>query len=181
MTDERSETASRLIRAIDSHSYLYLTAIQELEGNRLRLRVKEARASGKPESIQVGGVTLKDATPILVEEAFAEYEVEFEAYIAYSVRNEGYTSMDGEEEREGRLFCVYQRSKFLDYVRASTFASDEYPGRFTHYGLNCLDHIVDVASVLAPEIRILGAAVEQGDAADGGQRCSRATARSRHN
>ena len=66
--------------------------------------------------------------------------------------NESYTYLDKEEEFEGRLACIYTKSRFLDYVRISTLASDEYPGPFKHYGFNCLNHIVDIVSADPPKI-----------------------------
>jgi hypothetical protein len=62
---------------------------------------------------------------------------------------------DESEEHTGRVFCVYSKSKFLDFVKAGTIASDDQPGPYKHYGIVCLDHIVDVASVQKPEIRVL--------------------------
>lgn len=62
---------------------------------------------------------------------------------------------DEAEEFTGRQFCVYSKSRFLDYVRGATLASDDYPGKLSHYGINCLNHIVDVISIEEPLIDIL--------------------------
>ena len=144
-----------LFDQINSHKYLYLTDISEPDINILRLVIEEARASGEPENLNISGVIIKDCQPIVsTEECFA-YEIRFHRYIAYSIRNESYVSGDEAEEYSGRLLCIYSKSAFLDYVRASTFASDDYPGLYKHYGINCLDHIVDVASVDEPTVQII--------------------------
>ena len=65
----------------------------------------------------------------------------------------GYVSGDEYEEADGRLARRYTRSRFLDYVAAATFATAEYPGRFTHWGVICGNHIIDVASLEEPAVR----------------------------
>ena len=144
-----------LIEQIDRHTYLYLTEIGEPEENVLRLVIEEARASGEPEDMKIGDVTLSGARSIVSDESCYAYEILFGGYVAYSVRNESYVEQDESEEFKGRLFCVYSKSRFLDYVRVATFASDEYPGKVNHFCIYCLNHIVDVVSVEEPRIDIL--------------------------
>jgi hypothetical protein len=155
-----------LIEQIDRHEYLYLTEIGEPEDNVLRLVIEEARAGGEPGDMKIGDVTLSGARPIVSDEHCFAYEVVFGSYVAYSVRNESFVGQDESEEFTGRRFCVYSKSRFLDYIRAATFASDDYPGRLNHYGINCLNHIVDVVSVEEPRVDILRRAqqVAGGDA-----------------
>ena len=141
-----------LIQLINHHQYLYLTEICEPEDNVLKLTLAEAKVSGPRENIVIEGVEIKDTAPIVVAEDSSVYEVIFDQYIAYSVRNESYTHLDKEEEFEGRLVCIYTKSRFLDYVSVSTFASDDFPGPFKHYGFNCLNHIVDIVSTSPPKI-----------------------------
>jgi hypothetical protein len=144
-----------LANQLNQHRYLYLTAIGEPKENVLRLVIEEARASGAPQEVQLGEVVLSESRPIVADECCHAYEILFESYVAYSVRNECFVVEDATEEYIGRLFCVYSRSHFLDYVRVATFASEEYPGHLQHYGINCLNHIVDVVSVEEPTIRPL--------------------------
>ena len=135
-----------LLELINQHRYLYLIEICEPEDNVLKLTLAEAKVSGLRENIRVGSLEIEDAGNIVVADDSSIYEIIFDQYVAYSVRNESYTQLDKEEEFEGRLACIYTKSKFLDYVRASAFASDEYPGTFKYYGFNCLNHIVDIVS-----------------------------------
>lgn len=79
----------------------------------------------------------------------------FRTYIAYAVLNESYASVDESEECTGKYFRVYSKSRFLDYLRAASFADVDYPGKSTHYEIACLDHIVEVVSVDEPEINLL--------------------------
>jgi hypothetical protein len=143
-----------LIEQIDRHTYLYLTDIGEPKDNVLRLVIEEARASGELEDIKIADVTLPDVRSIVSDESCHAYEILFGSYVAYAVRNESYGVPDESEEFTGRRFCVYSKSRFLDYVRLATFASDDYPGKLNHYGINCLNHIVDVVSIEEPRISI---------------------------
>lgn len=138
---------------INSHKYLYLTDIGEPDENELRLVIEEAKASGPVEDINVGDTVIEGTRAIESTEGCAAYEVYFEDYVGYSVLNESYVTGDDSEVFEGRIFCIYTKSHYLDYIQNGTFATDDYPGPFKHYGFNCLNHIVDVASMSEPKIK----------------------------
>jgi hypothetical protein len=144
-----------LIEQINQHRYIYLTEIGEPEVNVLRIVIEEARVSGKAENIEFGTAKITDVHPISSARTCYSYEIIFGSYIVYAVRNESYVSADEYEKFTGRYFRVYSQSRFLDYIRVSTFASEDYPGKFTHYEIACLDHVVEVVSVSEPEIRLL--------------------------
>ena len=145
-----------LIEQIDNHEYLYLTDIGEPEANLLRVVIEEAKATrGETRSLEVGSGKISELRPIVSDESCKRYEIVFGSYIAYCVRNESYVVMDQTDVFTGRLFNVYSESQFLEYVRAATIASEDYPGKFVHYGINCLDHILDVVSIDEPAINIL--------------------------
>ncbi len=141
-------------RQIDTHKYLYLTKIFEPNDNQLRLTIEEAGSSGVEEDLSIYGHTFSDIQAIVSDDRHYAYDIFFSDYIAYSVRNESFAGNDNNEKFVGRLFCIYSKSAFLDYVSKSTFATAEYPGPFVHYGFNCLNHIVDVISLHSPDISI---------------------------
>ena len=107
------------------------------------------------ETVNVGAAKITDVHHIVSDETCCAYDIIFGSYVAYAVLNESFASVDEYEEYSGRFFRTYSKSRFLDYVRRASFASDDYPGKSTHYEVACLDHIVDVVSVDAPEIRML--------------------------
>lgn len=144
-----------LAQQIDSAQYLYLRSISEPVDNVLNLVIEEAGASSEPKDIQIVNTTIPEVRDIVSDEDSRAYELVFANYISYSVTNEAYSILDAAEVRTGRLFCVYSKSHFLDHVRASTLASEDYPGPFTHYGINCLNHTIDVVSAEEPEIKII--------------------------
>ena len=90
------------------------------------------------------------------------YEIVFRRYIMYQMRNESYTSWDGYEQREGKYFLVFRRSRLLDQVENITIACRApdgtcFPGEWTHYGIYSQNHILDVIAEEAPVITKLGA------------------------
>lgn len=135
-------------------SIFFLRKIEEPKDNSLRLVIEEAKSDGPPEDIEI----LPDKVncglwPIESDSSCPAFELVWPWYVAYSVRNESFCALDKEEVWEGRLFCLYSKSHFLDYLARATFASDDYPGPMRHWGVNCLNHIVDVVSTDDPQIR----------------------------
>jgi hypothetical protein len=141
------------LAALDAHRYLYLTAITEPADNVLRLVIAEGRVLA--DEVDGPAPPLTRGRPIVAAAESATYEVVFGDYVAYAVRNESYTVADPGEAFSGRAVGTYARSKFLDYVAAATIASPDHPGPHTHYGFNCLNHVVDVAAVSPPSVRAL--------------------------
>jgi hypothetical protein len=135
---------------IDGCSYLFLSEIQELDFNGLRVVVCEGRPTGEAEPRFVGDSVIPDCTRIEITEDSAAFEIIWENYVAYSVLNESYAAPDGEEQYEGRRFRVYSKSRFIDYVARASFACPEYPGPSQHYGIVCENHVIDVISTVPP-------------------------------
>jgi len=140
---------------IESCSYLFVLKIEELDHNGLRLMLAEGKASPIPESISVAGTLLSDLHRVTSTGETREFEVVWDLYVAYSVRNESYATFDENEVACGGRFRVYSKSRFLDFICAATFATDEYPGPMCHIGINCEDHIIDVVSTKEPRVKRL--------------------------
>jgi hypothetical protein len=149
---------------IDDCKYLYLRELGEPEENTLRVVVEEAKAEGPPEDIEILGKIIRGTRPIESDDSCRLFELVWPCYVSYCVRNESYTSWDDTQVWEGRLFRVYSKSHFRDYVAKATFASDEYPGPLRHWCLLCLNHLVDVVGCVEPELRRLRPA--EADATD---------------
>jgi hypothetical protein len=139
---------------IEACKWIFLREIGEPEDNSLRLVVEEAKANGPPEDIEMlPGKIISGTRAVESDTTCRAFELLWPSYVSYSIRNESYCSVDDDEKWEGRLFCLYSKSHFLDYVARATFASAEYPGPLRHWGVNCLNHIIDVVSTFEPEIR----------------------------
>ncbi|MBI5760966.1 MAG: hypothetical protein HZA46_20780 [Planctomycetales bacterium] len=142
--------------AINACRYLFLRECWEPEENILRVVVEEVKADGPPEDFEVlpdkviGGTVAIESDP-----SCQMFELVWPSYVAYGVRKESFASRDDSEVFEGRLFRVYSKSNYRDYVGRGTFASDEYPGPLKHWCLVCLTHLVDVVGCAEPELRRL--------------------------
>ena len=144
-----------LVEQINNHKYLYLTEIGEPEDNVLRLVIEQASVGEQEHDLTVGTSVISGLRDIVSDEKCFVYEVIFETYIAYSVINESFTQVDDSEIYTGNLFRIYSKSHFLDYVKVATFASEDYPGVFSHYEIVALNHIVEIVSVDSPKINLL--------------------------
>ncbi len=144
------------IAALNECRYLYLSEIQELDGNGLRLVVSEGLPAGETGPIHVGGAVLSGGTRIDVTEESRVFELVWSKYVAYAVLNESYVEWNDEEQWEGNGFRVYSKSHFIDYVSRASFACAEYPGPTQHHAVVCSDHIVDVVSIDMPKVEQIG-------------------------
>lgn len=151
MTYWRYTLSVTLIDQINRHKYLYLDELGEPRENELRMVVSKAIASDETENLELGNTRLS-GRPIISNESSSRYEIIFDSYIAYTVLTESYVAGDPNDPNIGLLFRSYSNSVFLDYVSKATFATDEFPGIFTHYEIVCLNHIIEVASVTEPKV-----------------------------
>ena len=138
--------------SINSHKYIYLGEIEERLDNTLRIVIKEAGVNAESASIGDSGLV---GSPIESTPDSQTYEIIFDSYIGYSVIDESYAMPNDSEVFEGRIFCIYEKSVYLDYISKASCACEDYPGPFKHYGFNCLNHVIDVASTEEPAIKLL--------------------------
>ena len=141
------------LAALDACEYLFLSEIEELDNNGLRLVVAEGRRAGESEPIQVGGAVIPGGTRIDVTDESAAFEVVWSKYVAYSVMNESFAAVDEQERFTGNRIRLYSKSLFIDYVARASFACDEYPGPTQHIAVVCENHIIDVIAAMRPVVQ----------------------------
>jgi hypothetical protein len=115
---------------------------------------------GKPSPIDFAGIDLGHGRPIEITAESRHFELIWNDYVAYYVRNESYWAA---EPNEAPMVNHLERrfdSAFMSFVSTTTFADDDYPGPLQHWALTTLDHLVDVVSVEPPSIRQLFAKVD---------------------
>jgi hypothetical protein len=140
---------------INSCESLFLRYIGEPQNNVLQILVEEAITSATTSTVELGRVSLA-VRAIQGTDRSRIWEMVWEPYVSYSVRNESYASEDEAQKSDGgRHFRIYLKSHFLDFVSRATFATAEYPGQYRHMRVSCEDHVVDVASVNIPAIRLM--------------------------
>ena len=136
---------------------LYVTEIGEPSENELRIVVAEGLI-GEPTAIEFAGHDLGEGRPIEISDASRSFEIWWDNYVAYAVRDESYWKA---EEGEPRLADHLNRrygSAFQRYVSETTFADNVYPGPLEHWCLITLNHMVDVISVGPPRVTKLPSA-----------------------
>jgi hypothetical protein len=150
-----------VISLLNQAQYLYLRHISEPEDNSLRLVVEEAMADRSETGSMRDPASpfaeiLKDASPIKSTDKSKTFELHWSRYVAYLVTEEVVGS-GGDYEGEiytGKLFRLYTKSHFLDYLSRDTGGHIE---PILHYKVICQNHLIDVASYSPPEVRILSA------------------------
>ena len=80
------------------------------------------------------------------------YEIVFPRYIIYQVRNESYCSYDDYEIRKGKTLHIYEKSKFIDYLK-TTVDHALFPDEWKHYGISSDNHSIDIVSHEKPIIK----------------------------
>ncbi|WEG12244.1 hypothetical protein PU629_19320 [Pullulanibacillus sp. KACC 23026] len=135
--------------------YLYLNSISESSDSTLVLELDRTIIKGVKENEQTEVSQSDSYGSIDVDESLPIIRLVFDWYIAYSIRNEAYTVGDQYEVYDGKAFCIYSKSRYLDFINVSTIASDFHPGPFKHYGINALNHIIDVGSTEPPTISLI--------------------------
>jgi hypothetical protein len=147
---------------IDSCRFLFLRDLSESKKSGLRLLVEEADASPTERTAVLPGITLK-VRPIVSDRASRSFELLWEDYVAYAVRNESCTAFDKEEVAvSGHLLRVYEKSHFLDYVDKATIAKGIHSAPLKHTNIVCLNHIVDVVALEFPVIKRVTARFQLG-------------------
>jgi hypothetical protein len=150
-------TLAELTQMIDSCYTIFVREISEPEENILRLVLQEAEKGPETASHNIGGTVIENLHPVEPTDRSRTFELKWKQYIAYSVRNESFASPDDDSavRASGRLFRTYLKSHFLDFVSRATIASEQYPGRSTHFCVASECHVIDVISTQPPEIQIL--------------------------
>lgn len=152
----KSEDASEDLNKV---RYLYLRELSEPRDNSLRIVVEEAAQNKSrvvlhsvPELAQL----VKDASPIESLEGCKTFELYWKRYAAYLVTEElvgSNASGDYEDEAfSGQILRLYSKSHFLDHIKRDTGG---HPEPILHYKLICLNHLIDIAAYVEPEVRIL--------------------------
>ena len=144
-----------MLDEMDKCTSLFLQIATEPNESSLLLRIEEGRTNDTPEDINIGGVVIAGTRKVLHDDSCRIFELVLGTYISYSVTNESFASPDDPLFYTGEKIRKYSQSPFLEYVRAATFATDEYPGSYGHMAVICERHIIDVVSTEEPKVRLV--------------------------
>ncbi len=140
---------------VNSHDYFYLNNITEPNDNSVRVIIRTAELTDNQAQIEIGESHIENVRAIESSKSSPNYEIVFSSYVGYSVRDESFAYGCNEKILQGKLFCIYEDSEYLNYIKKCTMACDDHPGPITHYGINCLNHIIDIISTDEPIIKLL--------------------------
>ena len=148
-----------IVSLLNEAKYLLLHSISEPEENSLRLVVEEAIADhtqniSTPDPTSPFAEIRRGSWPIKAVEGCRRFELQWTRYVAYLVTEEivGSGGSYEDEVYTGKLFRVYTKSHFLDYLSRDTGGHFE---PILHYKLICQNHLIDVAAYGPPEVRLL--------------------------
>lgn len=145
----------------------FLTELSEEEDNRLRIKIalsvigKTADAFSEISDFSGDEKIAKifSGAVLVYPDYDRIYDIVFDRYIMYQVRNESYSSWDNYEIRKGKYFIVFEQSRLLDYLSTATDCrilcdGSFYPDRWNHYGIYCQNHIIDIVTAVPPEVKL---------------------------
>lgn len=159
------EELDKELERISSGSFApFMLSLSEGEDNQLTMRISPSYAGEKrgvtedEEPSSAIRSLLNTSRPLLPDEERV-YEITFDNYIFYQVRNESYCSGDPNERFSGRFLRVYEKSALLERIGEFSDAQmledgTYYPGKWTHYEIVTQNHIVGVISVDEPIVNI---------------------------
>jgi len=146
------ESVPKDLAKLDACSSLFLREIGEPRQNCLRLLIEEAFVLPEEVTVTLGGTEITGAHPVRSTANSRLFEIIWDNYVAYSVTNESYGTLNDSEEFSGRFARLYGKSHFLDYLSRATLRCKEYPGPLQHVQLVCECHIVDVVATKFPQV-----------------------------
>lgn len=86
----------------------------------------------------------------------ATYSITFDSFIAYSVGHESFIKPDKCAVSEGMQFVRFRQSRYLRHIEESCYGEDVHSGMRFHYGIYCLNQLIDVVTNEAPRIAYVG-------------------------
>lgn len=140
---------------INGLKYLFFVKLSEPEDNRLSIIVKEATVSKRAADVIIGNKNIGSAKRINYNGSGNKYEIYFNTYAAYSIIDESFYMFKDNQERLGRLLCIYSKSNYIEYIRMNTIVEHIREGELKHYAINCLNHIIDIITIDEPVIKKL--------------------------
>jgi hypothetical protein len=137
---------------------MFLSEIADKGANQLRVEICLGGHHPLPRDIMGKHIDEISRMPIRYTEA-AYYELKWDRYFSFMVRDEGAAAFRKDEEFEGHGIRRFEKSWLLTMIPELSNGLHEIPrvrGKLTHYGLYCANHIVDVLAYEDPAMRDLG-------------------------
>lgn len=147
---------------LSSVKYLYLRELSEPRDNSVLISVDEATDNRSALVVDSpSGALVTEYVPIETTGVCKSFELFWNQYVPYLVTEEltGSCGNYKDEIYTGKLLRQYTQSHFLAHLEKDTGA---HPKPVQHYKLICLNHLIDVAAYVPPEIRLVTPAFRSG-------------------
>jgi hypothetical protein len=132
---------------------VFLESLHEPEDNALLLKIAEAKEiAAEKHDLIIGSHTLSDLTPIRVTPDSRRFQLFWESYVAYSVRNESFALADKNDPEFRGVFVERSTSTYLRFIEETTFATSVFQKPMRHWQVNCQNHCIDVVSFDEPSV-----------------------------
>ncbi len=89
-------------------------------------------------------------------EPVERYELGWTHYLYFSSCDESHAGTIASDVFQGGPIRQYSKSQLLDRLEQLVVSTEILPAKPQHFGIYCLDHIVDVLAYEAPKVRYLG-------------------------
>jgi hypothetical protein len=137
---------------MDRCGYLLFQSASEPSEHALRLLIGEAKPGEEKYDVAVGSTVFPSRT-IQHRADCRLFEVRWMRCTTYMIRDEAYVAPDAYDQFNGRRFVLFSKSRLLDLTKASSIA--ELIGPVRHWGIYCLNHVIDVVSNEDPIVQIV--------------------------
>jgi hypothetical protein len=145
-------------RQVNECKYLFAESIRESQELTLELTLAEAKPQAEIQvsedwnpigELRIGGRSIEtDLSCRVFHLIFDRNQM-----VLYMVLNESYGVYPADPEKfSGKLLRVFSWSHLLEFTKRTTIASDANPGVLQHYGIACLNHVIDVICTGPPRI-----------------------------
>jgi hypothetical protein len=147
-------------RLMNECTYLLATDVGEVDDLELALTIVEAKARTPittTEDMDPISLLAIGGKPIEEDETCRLFQLLFERnhMISYTILNESYGKYPAPPEVfTGKLFRTFSHSHLLEFTERTTCASRDYPGALMHFGIACLDHVINVICTSPPKIAV---------------------------
>lgn len=139
---------------INKCNYLYLTHYSEPDENSLILVLEEASASGSNRDVVITPNYTIKAKAITSNSSHRRFVLYFDVYVVFHILNESYGKESPKTDQwEGNRARKYSKSSLLDYIEHTSIVSAVWDESLFHHGIYCLNHLIEIVSLQAPEVR----------------------------
>lgn len=146
--DFMSELNHPLLAKIEQLEHLRTVEICPVVGTILELRIGEAKVLNDAHTF----AGIKNVRALSVTDKSDVFSFTFCNFVSYSVTEEMFIQQAPTDNFQGNRIRIYSKSRFLDFVADTTWATSDFPGPLRHYQLITLDHIIDIVAAEPPTI-----------------------------